>query len=450
MSVRAFAAHLGVAAASVTNWERRGERIRLRDETQQILDTDLRRASAEVRARFEAALLAQRAPSALASSQDGAHRLDHGECVLSPGPGRSGVARHEPAAMSADFDDAVPRRDMLRLGTAATVGLFGGSAITAGPLSGVARALTAYGFSGDSDVPPSDPPPVHELSTVVSRLKRAYQACHYQSAMNALPRVLDTVRVACGGAATDELYALAADAYQVAASVLLKFDDAGLAAVAADRGMDMATRSESPVVVAASARAVTHALMAAGHPARAAEVSTLAAAQLDQQTSRPDDSLSVYGALVLRGAIAAARAEDRPGALRLLDEADDTAQRLGRDGNAHWTAFGPTNVLLHRVNVALVLGDAGTALDYAGRVQLDRVPVAERKASLFVDAAHALTQRGRYERAFEAIRTADGIAPEEVRSRRAVRTLLGDVAARSPQLVGPRVREFISKIDEPG
>ncbi len=56
MSVRAFAAHLGVAVASVTNWERRGEHIRLRHETQQILDTDLSRAGDDVRRRFAAAL----------------------------------------------------------------------------------------------------------------------------------------------------------------------------------------------------------------------------------------------------------------------------------------------------------------------------------------------------------------------------------------------------------
>lgn len=56
MSVRAFAAHLGVAAASVSNWERRGLRIRLRDETQEILDRDLGLADTQTRARFDAAL----------------------------------------------------------------------------------------------------------------------------------------------------------------------------------------------------------------------------------------------------------------------------------------------------------------------------------------------------------------------------------------------------------
>lgn len=56
MSVRAFAAHLGVAPGSVSNWEARREVIRLRGETQEILDRDLSRASDDVRQRFAALL----------------------------------------------------------------------------------------------------------------------------------------------------------------------------------------------------------------------------------------------------------------------------------------------------------------------------------------------------------------------------------------------------------
>lgn len=81
MSVRAFAAHLGVAIASVSNWERRGTRIRLRDETQQILDAALARASEEERARFEAAV-------ATANKHDGADETVRLGSALS-GPGRT-------------------------------------------------------------------------------------------------------------------------------------------------------------------------------------------------------------------------------------------------------------------------------------------------------------------------------------------------------------------------
>lgn len=59
MSIRAFAAHLGVAVATVSNWDSRGEHAQLRTETQQLLDIELARASADVRERF-AAILADR------------------------------------------------------------------------------------------------------------------------------------------------------------------------------------------------------------------------------------------------------------------------------------------------------------------------------------------------------------------------------------------------------
>jgi hypothetical protein len=56
MSIRAYAAHLGVAVATVSNWDSRGEHARLNTETQQLLDIDLGRASEDVRQRFGAAL----------------------------------------------------------------------------------------------------------------------------------------------------------------------------------------------------------------------------------------------------------------------------------------------------------------------------------------------------------------------------------------------------------
>jgi tetratricopeptide (TPR) repeat protein len=76
MSIRAFAAHLGVAMASVTNWERRGELARLRHETQQILDADLRCAPDYVVERFEAALASFATPTPSKTSDD-VERLAH-------------------------------------------------------------------------------------------------------------------------------------------------------------------------------------------------------------------------------------------------------------------------------------------------------------------------------------------------------------------------------------
>jgi tetratricopeptide (TPR) repeat protein len=291
---------------------------------------------------------------------------------------------------------------------------------------------------------------IASLRRAVTAAKRMYQACQYAAVTAELPALLVALQDAAAYAEGDdrlELHALSADAHHVAASVLLKLDDQGLASIAADRSIHAAELSQSPLALGSSARILTHTLMSGGHLERAAQFASSMATQLDRAAGpATPDSLSVYGALLLRGAIAAAHHDNRGDALALVDEADQAADRLGADGNHHWTAFGPTNVLLHRVNLATTLGDAGTAIDYARRVDLDRVPVVERRAALYVDVARAFNQWGRYEQAYHAIRQAETIAPEEIRSRPAVHRLVADLVIRAPRTVRSQLRQYADEI----
>jgi hypothetical protein len=89
MSVRRWAAHLGVNDAAVSNWERRGAAARLRYETQQLLDIELGRAPDEVRERF-AAFLAELVPGCAvpspAPSSRGEDSAEVGSASAAPGP----------------------------------------------------------------------------------------------------------------------------------------------------------------------------------------------------------------------------------------------------------------------------------------------------------------------------------------------------------------------------
>lgn len=348
------------------------------------------------------------------------------------------------------MEDDVHRRNLLQLGGAAV----GAAAIPAlgavDALGGLARALTSYGLLIGT-APAARPAwTIADLTTAVADAKRNYQACRYSAVLDALPGLLESVQLVCSTAVGDEAlkaWGLAAFAYQVTGGVMLKVGDLGLAAFAADRGMEAAVRSQDPIVLAASARGVTHSLMSGGHAERAKEVASQAAERLDAAIPTPGpDAISVYGALLLRGAVAAATDEDRSTAVQLLGEAEQAGRRLGCDDNAHWTAFGPTNVAQHRVHVAMMLGDAGTAVDLARRVDLSQIPLAERKAALFIDTAQALAQWGKHEQAYHALRTAEQVAPEEVRTKGTVRRLVGDLAIRAPRSVRGEVREFAELI----
>lgn len=145
--------------------------------------------------------------------------------------------------------------------------------------------------------------------------------------------------------------------------------------------------------------------------------------------------LSVYGTLFLAGSMAAARYGDGPKTADYLGEADDAAGRLGRDANYHWTAFGPTNVAIHRVNTAVELGDIQTVLDHGMSLNTRAVPV-ERRVRYLLDVARTHSLTGNQEDALDALLGAERLAPEQARqhylTRRVIRTLMTSTRGRPP------------------
>jgi tetratricopeptide (TPR) repeat protein len=406
MSVTAFAEHLGAARRTVAKWSSQGDKVLPRADMQAALDTVLSRATPEVRERFDALRVAGTNGALVGAGRpDTGRDADTGD----DGDGDSGS------------DGDVRRRQLLR---GAAIG------VAAAPnVASLLDALIAPAHPGGAALS------LPQLSRAVAGAKTDYQACRYEHVLDRLVALLpslEAVRSGVEGEQRSQVEVLAAELYHVAGSVLLKVGDQGMALVAAERSNRAAIMSQDPVAIAASARIMTHALMGNGHDAQAMTLAGNAADSLDRDTRlTSSDAVAVYGALVLRGAIAAARRDDRDTAHAMLDEATRAATRLGYDGNDRWTGFGATNVLLHRVNIALTLGDAGTAIAIARTVPLEKVTLAERKASLFVDAARAYTQWGRYEHGLNALRTAYEVAPEEIRCRPAVQRIAGDLAMRA-------------------
>jgi hypothetical protein len=311
-------------------------------------------------------------------------------------------------------------------------------------LESLTAVLAAYSPAPDTQIHAA--PDLTTLSAAVSRAKRSYQACRYSDVLQELPPLLTGLLAACAVLDSDarlQAHTLSAEAYQVAGSILLKLGDPGLAWLAADRSMQAARTSQDPVTIGSSARIITHAMMNGGHHRAAADTASSLAAALDRDVSRHDpESLSVYGSLLLRGAVAAAQRDDRHTAHELLGEAKDAGQRLGEDANLRWTAFGPTNARLHRVNIAVTLGDAGTALDVARTIHLDKVTVTERKASFLIDTARAFLQCGKHEKAYLALRAAEQMAHEEIAGRPSLHRLIGGLITTAPPSIQRQAEAF--------
>ena len=169
-------------------------------------------------------------------------------------------------------------------------------------------AAVLAGHAAAAGEPPGT---IAALTALVDAARGDYQACRYAQLGGILPGLIRNLDAACsafGGTERDRSRALLADAYHVTAGVMLKHGDLGLAVLAADRSMLAALASADPVAVAGSARIITHALMSGGHLRTAVSTAADYGGALARDVPKPTPgSLSIYGALLLRGAVAAAR-----------------------------------------------------------------------------------------------------------------------------------------------
>src|SRR3954454_9627383 len=233
--------------------------------------------------------------------------------------------------------------------------------------------------------PPADgePPSVGDLRVQVKDVWDAYQASRFAYATTRLPKVIagakNSIRQADGTDARREAQRMLALAYHAAAATLTKVGETDLAWIAADRGLMCAEESEDAMVLGSLFRSVAHALLANGRYDDAASVVSRATDRLDTVTL-PETGLrwSLIGSLHLVGAMASARAENPREARAFLARARQAGQQLGHDANLAWTAFGPTNVAVHDLSVAMELGDLQTAAVIAPTIDARALPVERR------------------------------------------------------------------------
>ncbi|WP_409056824.1 helix-turn-helix domain-containing protein [Streptomyces sp. SYP-A7185] len=263
-----------------------------------------------------------------------------------------------------------------------------------------------------------EPPALAALRSDVSEVWDAYQGSQYGFATRQLPLILSDALLAVrayAGEEREEANALLALTYQGAAMVLGKLGENELAWMAADRGLAAAQQSGNNVIVGSLFRSVTHCLLSTGRYETAVQLVSDAAGFLESGLGEATPAyLSVYGTLFLTGSMAAARAEDRATTQAFLREADAMASRLGADGNHMWTAFGPTNVAIHKVATAGELGDFQVAAELGPQVDTSGLPV-ERRVRHNLEVARALSAWNRTDDALSMVLDAEEMAPEQVR-----------------------------------
>jgi transcriptional regulator with XRE-family HTH domain len=285
-----------------------------------------------------------------------------------------------------------------------------------------------------------EPPPLTEMRKAVGHAWLTYQHAKYGVLARALPRLLREAQAAdaayAGSDGSREAAHLLAQVYQISSSALRKLGELELAWLAADRSIAVAQRAGDLLLAGTATSRVAVALLALGRARPALEVNVNNANRLapggNGEPVTPQ-SLSIYGALLLQGAMAAARLGDTATVRDLLSGAREAADGVGGDHNHYWTAFGPTNVELHRAAAAVEMGDGKYAMEIHDRLDQSAFMgmLPERRAHHFLDVARGCAQIGDVSGASDMLLEGDRLAPSEIRCRPIARETLTDVLRRS-------------------
>jgi transcriptional regulator with XRE-family HTH domain/uncharacterized protein YejL (UPF0352 family) len=282
---------------------------------------------------------------------------------------------------------------------------------------------------------PSSAEPVTESR--VASAHALYQDARYADVLADLPALVEQLT------ASKDPRVLAVG-WTVTAKILTKIGEAELALLAADRARDAARRSGDRADLGMATYQIVCALL----PTARATVAEDLAVRTASTIGDDDDAVrSVAGANWLVAAIAAARRGDSEVVVERLDRAQRLADALGRDANLRWTAFGPTNVALHRVSTAVELGDAPMALAAASELAVEGFapPLRSRRVQVGLDVAWAHTCRRNDADAVLALLDVERAAPDVTRHNDYARSTISTLLGRARGSTGHHVRALATR-----
>ena len=273
---------------------------------------------------------------------------------------------------------------------------------------------------------------------------QAYQATRYDATGRILPGLIHRVEAAArvAGSASPAACEVRAVVYDTAAALLSRVGEPFLAWAAADRTMFAAEHSGDPLLTAASAWRLSYMITGRKHPQEALELAMTAVAALERTMRAPSpERLSVYGALHLAAATAAAASLDRATTESLLATARGIADRTG-EANHMGTAFGPVNVAIHAISASLKLGDPRTATETGEALDLTAMPtgLVGRHTQVNLDLARAYAVTRKDAAAVNLLLAAERLSPQLVRYDQATRDVLTELLRREHRPSTPELR----------
>ncbi|MET8676028.1 helix-turn-helix domain-containing protein [Streptomyces sp. NPDC004647] len=264
---------------------------------------------------------------------------------------------------------------------------------------------------------------------------RARQAANLPEVASLLATMLDDLNSAVliwEGADREAALRLMVDGARTTRMALNQLGYPDLAWVAAEVAAGAARQLDDPMAKAAVAWDRCGALLHQASPRDAVVVAEAALRDLEPLTvgSAPDRSaIALHGALVLRCAVASARARQEADSWAQITRALEDAGRLGPDFHdvAGQTVFGRANCAVHAAEVGVELDRPDVGLKFVPNPKVEEIPSKERRTHFMIDRARSYKLLGRAPAAVNTLRQAANYAPYYVYADPMARALVADL-----------------------
>ncbi|MUN41655.1 helix-turn-helix domain-containing protein [Actinomadura sp. NEAU-AAG5] len=311
------------------------------------------------------------------------------------------------------------------------------------------RELSAYNLPPTHDRAPKS---LDELRAAVADLAQLRHGVNLLTLGEILPGLLQDLRMAAHtyqSRLQEQVYGLLAETYAAAGQLAYKMGYIDLSSLTTDRYEWVAERSGDPLAVHVGEYLRAGELMVAGDCSSAAALMDASLGRLEphlataQQQERPR-VWSVWGNLHLKAALVAARSGQPDAELatwQYYGHAEQAAQIVGVDRDDYRLYFGPTNVAIWGVSLAVELCDDAAALNRADNVHLPESAPRERSSHHWIDVSRAHAWRGDAQAALQCLYQARSISPQHTRFHPQVRETMQMIGRTERQAKGT-VRGF--------
>jgi transcriptional regulator with XRE-family HTH domain len=295
------------------------------------------------------------------------------------------------------------------------------------------------------EVTDEPPAPVATLWEHVGVGWRDHWAGRFTDLAKTLPALIAETRHAFDAGGADASGPLA-QAYQLAANLLVHLGREDLAAVAAERGIVVAKAGDDELQWAALNGAYCWTLLGQARNSDAERLAMRTAERIEPRLSTATpEHLTVWGGMVLWGLAAAVEDAQRDRAVEYLSLARAGAERVEQDRHDYHLNYGRSQVAMQATYTHASLGEPDKALAAAADVRRsDLYRISYGRHLLDVAQAHVLTRA--YDEATAVLQQARDVAPVWFRHQAPARVLVTDLAERRTRLT-PALRDLVNSLE---